>query len=51
MLASGKYTLSCNPAGVFSLTGLPRDTDGTFKRQIYADGFFYGGRCLAGLHS
>ena len=40
VLASGKYTFSCNPVGVFSLTGLPRETDGTVKRQIYADGFF-----------
>ena len=39
-LASGKYTFSCNPVGVLSLTGLPRETDGTVKRQIYADGFF-----------
>ena len=40
VLASGKYTFSCNPVGVFSLTGLPRELDGTVKRQIYADGFF-----------
>ncbi len=40
VLASGKYTYSCNPGGLFSLTGLPRGTDGTVKRQIYADGFF-----------
>jgi hypothetical protein len=40
VLASGKYTFSCNPVGVFSLTSLPRETDGTVKRQIYADGFF-----------
>ena len=40
VLASGKYTFSCKPVGVFSLTGLPRETDGTVKRQIYADGFF-----------
>jgi len=31
---------SCNPPGVFSLTGLPSENDGTVKRQIYADGFF-----------
>ena len=40
VLASGSYMFSCNPIGVFSLTGLPRETDGTVKRQIYADGFF-----------
>ena len=40
VLASGKFTFSCNPVGVFSLTGLPRENDGTVKRQIYADGFF-----------
>jgi hypothetical protein len=40
VLASGQYTFSCNPVGVFSLTGLPSENDGTVKRQIYADGFF-----------
>jgi hypothetical protein len=40
VLASGQYTFSCNPVGVFSLTGLPRETDGTVKCQMYADGFF-----------
>ena len=40
VLASGKYTFSCNPAGVFELNGLPRENNGTVKRQIYADGFF-----------
>jgi probable HAF family extracellular repeat protein len=40
VLASGQYTFSCNPPGVFSLTGLPRRSDGTVKRQIYAHGFF-----------
>ena len=40
VLASGQYMFSCNPPGVFSLTGLPRETDGTVKRQIYAHGFF-----------
>ena len=39
VLASGQYLFSCNPNGVFSLTGLPRETDGTIKVQIYADGF------------
>jgi hypothetical protein len=40
VLASGQFMFSCNPAGVFSLTDLPRENDGTAKRQIYADGFF-----------
>ena len=40
VLSSGQYTFSCNPPAVFSLTGLPRETDGTVKRQIYAHGFF-----------
>jgi len=39
VLASGRYTFSCNPAGVFSLTDLPREADGTVKSQMYADGF------------
>ena len=40
VLASGKFMFSCNPPGVFSLTGLPPEQNGTVKRQIYADGFF-----------
>ena len=40
VLASGQFMFACNPVGVFSLTDLPRETDGTAKRQIYADGFF-----------
>jgi hypothetical protein len=48
VLASGKYIFSCTPPGVFSLTGLPRETDGTVKRQIYADGFFPKIDSLAG---
>ena len=40
VLASGKYMFSCNPVGAFSLTDLPRENNGTVKRQIYADGFF-----------
>jgi len=40
VLASGQFMFSCNPPGVFSLTDLPRENDGTAKRQIYADGFF-----------
>jgi len=39
VLASGQYTFSCNPVGLFLLSGLPRKTDGTVKRQIYAHGF------------
>jgi parallel beta-helix repeat protein len=39
VLASGQYTFSCNPVGLFSLSGLLRQTDGTVKRQIYAHGF------------
>ena len=39
VLASGRYMFSCSPAGVFSLTGLAREQNGTVKRQIYADGF------------
>ena len=40
VLASGRFMFSCNPNGVFSLVDLPREKNGTFKRQIYADGFF-----------
>ncbi len=40
VLASGKFMFSCNPAGEYSLTDLPRANNGTVKRQIYADGFF-----------
>ena len=40
VLASGQFMFSCSPDGVFSLPGLPREQDGTVKRQIYADGFF-----------
>ena len=39
VLASGHYMFSCNPRGVFSLSVLPRESDGTIKRQIYAAGF------------
>ena len=31
---------SCNPKGPFSLADLPREADGTVKRQVYVDGFF-----------
>ena len=40
VLASGKFMFSCNPIGELSLTNLPRENDGTVKRQVYADGFF-----------
>ena len=40
VLASGQYTFSCNPPGVFSLEDLPLEIDDTVKRQIYAHGFF-----------
>ena len=40
VLASGKFQFSCNPNGPFSLTDLPRENDGTVKRQTYVDGFF-----------
>ena len=48
VLASGKFMFSCNPIGVFSLTDLPRENNGTAKRQIYADGFFPKIDILAG---
>jgi hypothetical protein len=40
VLASGQLMFSCNPNGIFSLSGLPKENNGTVKRQIYADGFF-----------
>jgi hypothetical protein len=40
VLANGKYMFSCNPNGPYSLSDLPRDDNGTVKRQIYVDGFF-----------
>jgi hypothetical protein len=40
VLASGQFMFSCSPNGVFSLYGLPSESNGTVKRQIYADGFF-----------
>ncbi len=39
VLASGQYMFSCSPAGVHALNNLPRETDGTVKLQVYADGF------------
>jgi len=40
VLASGQFMFSCSPNGVLSLPGLPRENNGTVKRQIFADGFF-----------
>jgi hypothetical protein len=40
VLASGQFQFSCDPNGPFSLTSLPREGDGTVKRQVYVDGFF-----------
>ena len=40
VLASGQYVFSCDPPGVYTLTGLPREDDGMVKRQVYAHGFF-----------
>ena len=40
VLASGQFMFSCSPVGDFSLADLPREQNGTVKRQIYADGFF-----------
>ncbi len=40
VLASGQFIFSCNPTWSFSLSDLPREPDGTVKRQIYAHGFF-----------
>ena len=48
VLASGQFMFSCNPVGDFSLTNLPRESDGTVKRQIYADGFFPKADILTG---
>lgn len=39
-LASGQFMFTCSPNGILSLAGLPRENNGTVKRQIYADGFF-----------
>lgn len=40
VLASGRGQFSCDPDGPFSLANLPRETDGSVKRQVYVDGFF-----------
>ena len=48
VLASGQYMFSCGPSGPYALTQLPRETNGTVTRQIYADGFFPEVDVLAG---
>jgi PKD repeat protein len=40
VLASGQFMFTCNPNGPFSLRDLPRENDGSVKRQVYVDGFF-----------
>jgi hypothetical protein len=40
VLASGQFEFSCNPNGPFSLNDLPRESNGTVKRQVYVDGNF-----------
>jgi len=40
VLASGDFQFSCDPSGPFSLANLPREADGSVKRQVYVDGFF-----------
>lgn len=40
VLTSGQYMFSCDPAGWYSLENLPREPEGTVRRQIYADGYF-----------
>ncbi len=42
VLASGQFMFTCNPNGPFALLDLPREANGTVKRQIYVDGFFAG---------
>jgi hypothetical protein len=39
VLASGQYMFSNNPKGVYALSNLPREADGTVKLQVYATGF------------
>ena len=48
VLASGKFMFSCNPNGPFSLSNLPRESDGTVKRQVYVDGNFPNVEVLQG---
>ena len=39
VLASGRVQYSCD-GGAFSLKDLPRDSDGSVTRQVYANGFY-----------
>jgi len=48
VLASGQIDFSCNPNGPYSLLDLPTESDGTVKRQVYADGFFPNIETLTG---
>ena len=40
VLASGQYMFSCSPNGPYALNNLQRETNGSVKHQIYAQGFF-----------
>ncbi len=40
VLASGVFQFTCSPDGPYSLNDLPRESDGSVKRQVYVDGFF-----------
>ena len=39
---------TCNPNGPYELLDLPREGDGTVKRQVYVDGFFPNVETLTG---
>jgi len=39
-LASGQFMFTCDGSGSYSLLGLPTESDGSVKRQVYVDGFF-----------
>jgi PKD repeat protein len=47
-LASGQFMFTCNPNGPYDLQDLPRQNDGTVKRQVYVDGFFPNVETLPG---
>jgi PKD repeat protein len=47
-LASGQFMFTCNPNGPYDLQDLPRENDGTVKRQVYVDGFFPNVETLPG---
>lgn len=40
VLVSGRFVFSCNPNGPYALQDLPRESDETVRRQVYAAGFF-----------